>query len=1256
MDYAERDEEIENPRKNANILSVITFFYNLPILKQGRKNDIEEHDLYKVLPDLSAETLGDKFEKQWEADKKKNAKPSLWRCCWKSFGVLYCFYGFLQLIFGVFIIFARPMIISKFVGYFQPEQTSVSLKDVALICAAITGLEILNTLFNNNLSQLMTEYSMKVRTSISSLIYRKALKISPVEFSNISIGKIVTLLAKDVYGIDGGLSFSKDAIIGILHLLVVTYTLYRRVGLSAFPAIGVIFVIIPLQLYLGKKTTLNRIETSKRTDERFRLIQEVLNAIKFIKMYTWENYFEKIISKARLREIQKLKIVFYLKSFIVNFGTTTIYLAFYIILVSYMARGYTIKADIIYFIQQSLFAVKPHIMTSIPLGIGQTADMIGSLRRIQNFLEAKEYKRENTPTSDANPLVYLNQVSVNIGDKSVLKSVSLNLNQGLLLLAGNIGSGKSSILKTVLGEYPVKSGEKKIIGSLSYATEEPWLFPSTIKQNILFGQPYDEQRYQEVLNVCALTYDINQFEKGDSTIVGDKGINLSKGQQARVTLARAVYRDADIYLLDDCLSSSDNRVNKHIFEKCIKGYLSNKICIMVSNNINHIKSVTTSNVLLVENGTTLTLEQQSGALDKRITYYIDEEIELYKRLSRLAETVPNEDESDESDALLTLQKASLEKINLYHEVKQQGGVVWSNYTRYFEFIGGFPVVVFMMIIFSICQFCVSYSDMIISSWVDLEPAITNLTESNLTNTTEYAKAIEQRQDYMTIFTMLTAGIFFFLAIRSISTLTFGLNGAKKLHKAAIKAIINTHMNFFDSHFIGNIINRLSKDFHCIDEYMPFLVLDCFRSFVNAVSVLVLIYTVNSWFFIPAAFLLVKLYFVQRFYLPTGRSLRRLESSTRSPIIGYLNATLEGLAVARASQKEEILQKEFDRHQNLYTSAYYINQTTTKFFGLILDGLAISFVVGILVKITLFRGDLSAGGVGLAITQALMLSGLVQYVIRALTEIESVMTSIERVLEYADVDTERKSGTEVPNWPSNGHIKFSEVSLNYKDEDTAVLKDLNLEIEGRTKIGIVGRTGAGKSSIISTLFRLYKYEGSIFIDDENIDYLPLDFLRSRISIIPQDPVLFSGTLRSNIDPLERYSDQEIWSALEKVHAKSLVADLGQDVTRANYSSGQKQLFCLARALIQGNKIVVLDEATANLDPETDQLVQSTVQECFRHCTVLIIAHRLNSVMHCDKILVLDAGEIVEFGEPKTLLNNKNGFLYKMVQGDSALGVK
>lgn len=415
------------------------------------------------------------------------------------------------------------------------------------------------------------------------------------------------------------------------------------------------------------------------------------------------------------KEMKSLAIIFYLKCLILVIGNLVSRVSIYFLIMTYLWTGHLVTADLVYFVLSCYGQLKSYITVSIPMGIVQTADLYASIKRIQKFLNSNELVDNQQIRNAPEPKVLLRNVSVRLKDAEVLKDVSLFANKGLSIISGNVGSGKSAILKVIMKDYPISKGQLLVEGTISYASQEPWLFPSTIRQNILFGQPYNEKRYQEVLNVCALTLDLSQFDKGDQTVVGDRGVNLSKGQQARINLARAVYKDSDIYLLDDCLSAVDTHVNRFVFKNCIKGFLRNKIVMLVTHNINHIKQVYGRNVLYVEKGTTLSIEQQKETLDKRITYYIDDVDFDYFEGEKEEETEEN-NEDDEGAQLLKENGIKQEGNNLYHEEKKSGKVTLGVYLRYYKYTGGILVFLLITLLSIVGQAALSYSDKLLSMW------------------------------------------------------------------------------------------------------------------------------------------------------------------------------------------------------------------------------------------------------------------------------------------------------------------------------------------------------------------------------------------------------------------------------------------------------------------------------------------------------------------------------------------------------------
>ncbi|XP_053982539.1 ATP-binding cassette subfamily C member 4-like isoform X2 [Hylaeus volcanicus] len=863
--------------------------------------------------------------------------------------------------------------------------------------------------------------------------------------------------------------------------------------------------------------------------------------------------------------------------------------------------------------------------------------------------------------------------------ENTLEEMNLAIEKGkVYAVIGMVGAGKSSFLSAILGEIEPTEGHVKVNGSLSYAGQEAWVFGSTVRQNILFGQQYDRQRYQRVVKACSLLRDFKQFPQGDQTVVGERGSSLSGGQKARINLARSLYRQADIYLLDDPLSAVDTHVSKHLFEECIQRYLAGKTRILVTHQLQYVKSV--DSIILIEQGKATVFSNYPDLLNQRPEYChllasdtetkedsslekssIKRQFSSSSTRSRTPEAssggTDDEDEDEDPDKLYD----GLEGTS-------RGAVKGPIFIKYFLSGANICLVITVFLLYLCTQFCASLNDYFVPILVNAEEArhyvlkqaaqnISNDTSTDLSETSD----ISSMYNYMYIYTGIVLGIFIIGISRSLMFYKVCMLCNQKLHDMAFNALIRTGMRFFDTNPSGRILNRFSKDMGAIDELLPKAILDATQICLLMVGSLVVSCVVNYLFLIPIVFLSTVFYWIRKVFLKTSKNIKRMEGMTRSPVFTHLNATLNGLTTIRAYCAQDILKKEFDKLQDVHTSTVYMYVVTSTAFGFSLDIFCFVFTSLVTFSFLLLQQSFSGGEVGLAITQVMAMTGMIQWGMRQNAEVANQMMSVERVLEYTQIEPEPnlrdrgkfakntdKQAIALPanapkNWPTEGLIVFKNVYLRYADDEPPVLKNLNLVIRSGEKVGIVGRTGAGKSSLISALFRLAKVEGSIEIDGIDTGSICLEDLRRHISIIPQDPVLFSGTLRRNLDPFNEFSDKTLWEALEEVELKdaittgtgleSRVLDRG-----SNYSVGQRQLVCLARAILRNNRILMLDEATANVDPQTDALIQHTIRKKFAKCTVLTVAHRLNTIMDSDKVLVMDKGRMAEYDHPHILLQN------------------
>ncbi|XP_050502056.1 probable multidrug resistance-associated protein lethal(2)03659 isoform X1 [Diabrotica virgifera virgifera] len=1281
MEEPKHDEkQKKNPFDSSNILSELFFCWLLPYFVTGYKRELTEDDMYSHRKVHDSTRLGDQLEKLWTKETLHAKSPSLLRCIIRTYSIQITGLS-LCILTAECLKTLQPLFIAKLMRLYQSVDFEENKTEIYLYALLVVGIAFINIIISHFYNFRIAELGMEVRISCSSLMYRKALKLSKLVLVDTTIGKMVNLMSNDVGRFDTCFQFIHLVWLGPIMVTLVTYLTYSTYGWMGVSGVLLLIASMPMQMFLGKKNSEFRLATALKTDERVRLMNEIINGIQVIKMYTWEKPFTKIVEVARLNEIKFIRMSSYIKGFLMSMSLSNSRCSIALAVITYVATGNTLTSTYAYTIA-SYYRILGIVTMFFPQSVSQVSELLASIRRIQAFLVLDEKKmgRVNKAflnLSDLDPKGLKKETMINTGfklhqvsakwDRSHsemnLEKISMDVSsKSLVAVVGAVGSGKSSLFQVILQELEPSEGYIEVNGKISFASQEPWLFGGTIRQNILFGQPYDKQRYEEVLMVCALQRDLTLLPYGDKTRIGERGITLSGGQRSRINLARAIYKEADIYLLDDPLSAVDTHVGKHLFEECICRFLADKCVVLVTHQLQYLKTV--ANIILLENG----MVRASGSYE--------DIIKSNSIFTKLLENLEKEEEDEKNqkhvkNKLYIENQGEKEAPALIKEEKGVGKVTTYVYMNYIRAGGNLCKVVILLLAFILSQVLDTSSEYFVTIWVNIEQWViqtynsTTVLDKSNQSSTVIANPYDLTQDHwltsfftgnITVYVYATFVLLLLIVTytRSIFFYRWGLSSSIVMHNKMFDNIIYSPMHFFNNNPSGRILNRFSKDIGIVDEVLPTTILDTLQIGLSVLSICLIIGTLSPWMLIPTIIVLVIFYFMRFIFLETSRDVKRVESINRSPVYSHLTASLQGLTTIRAFKAQDILAVEFDNLQNIHSAAFFMYLGATRTFAFWLDFFCVVYIGLVLVALLVVKEEKFGGNVGLALTQSMSLTGMFQYGIRQWSELENQMTSVERVQEYADLTKEIDEGVDPPKtWPEQGQIVFNKLSLGYSKTLPLVLKNLSFIVNPKEKIGIVGRTGAGKSSIIQAMFRLTFTEGSIIIDGIDSKLIPLRKMRSKISIIPQEPVLFSGTVRYNLDPFNEYPDEILWKALEDTELKYVVSDLpeGLDNKMAeggiNFSVGQRQLFCLARAIVRQNKILILDEATANVDLHTDGLIQKTIRKKFADCTVITVAHRLHTIMDSDKVLVMDAGEILEYDSPYILLQNTNGVFYSLL---------
>uniref|UniRef100_A0A8C7LIJ5 Canalicular multispecific organic anion transporter 2-like n=1 Tax=Oncorhynchus kisutch TaxID=8019 RepID=A0A8C7LIJ5_ONCKI len=1148
---------------------------------------------------------------------KDPKKPSFLRSLIKAFGPYFLIGSAFKLLQDL-ITFVNPQLLKLLISFTKqkgaPTWWGYALAFLMFFAA------FLQTLILHQHFQYCFVTGMRLRTSIIGAIYRKSLIITNAAKRTSTVGEIVNLMSVDAQRFMDLTTFLNMLWSAPLQIILALYFLWQNLGPSVLAGVAVMILLIPLNAAIAVRTRAYQVEQMQYKDARIKLMNEILNGIKVLKLYAWESSFKEKVLEIRQKELNVLRKTAYLGALSTMAWTSA---PFLVALTTFAVYVTVDKNNILdaekAFVSLSLFNILRFPLNMLPQVISSIVQ-VGSSPPL-----SFSYSFLSHSSQFFHPFTWAKQ------DPPALHNINLMVPQGsLLAVVGHVGCGKSSLVSALLGEMEKMEGDISIQGSVAYVPQQAWIQNATLRDNILFGKAYNEHKYRCCLDACALTQDLEVLPGGDLTEIGEKGINLSGGQRQRVSLARALYNEADVYLLDDPLSAVDAHVAKHIFDQVIgpEGALQGKTRILVTHGISFLPQVDNIVVMVEgrvsEMGSYQELLKQNGAFAEFLRNYSLEDIIEEDEISIISGDLENPKSRSVRKRLCSERKHSK--------------VFW----EYAKAVG--PLLSLFICFLYGCQSAASIgANVWLSQWTN--DAAQNVTQENVSMRVGVYAALGMAQGLLVMVSSFT------LAMGNIGA-------ARKLHYALLDNKFHTPQSFFDTTPIGRVINRFSKDIYVIDEALPSTVLMFLGTFFSSLSTMIVIVASTPIFAVviaPLAFIYI---FVQRFYVATSRQLKRLESVSRSPIYSHFSETVTGSSVIRAYCRHDAFVLMSDMKVDENQKSYYPGIVSNRWLGVRIEFIGNCIVLFAALFAVIGKDKLNPGLVGLSVSYALLVTMSLNWMVRMTSDLESNIVAVERVKEYSETKTEAPWEVEdkkpSPDWPSEGNVEFSDYSVRYREGLELVLKNLTVSVKGGEKIGIVGRTGAGKSSMTLCLFRLLEAAGGeITIDGVKISEIGLHDLRSKLTIIPQEPVLFSGSLRMNLDPFERYSDGEVWKALELSHLNKFVSnqpaklELECSEGGENLSVGQRQLVCLARALLRKTRILILDEATAAIDLETDDLIQSTIRTQFEDCTVFTIAHRLNTIMDYTRVLVLDKGQIAEFDTPTNLLFRR-GIFYGMAK--------
>uniref|UniRef100_A0A8I6WW52 ABC transporter C family member 13 n=2 Tax=Hordeum vulgare subsp. vulgare TaxID=112509 RepID=A0A8I6WW52_HORVV len=1260
----------------ASVLDLVTFSWMTPLFVIGYKKPLDKNDVPDIDERDHADLLSDSFKRILADVENRHGLSTL-----SIYRAMFLFIRKKAIINAVFAIlcacasYVGPSLINDLVRFLGGER-KYGLQKGYLLAVAFLSAKVAETIAERQWIFGAQRLGMRLRAALISHIYQKGLRLSCSARQKHSSGEIINYMSVDIQRITEVMWYTNYIWMLPIQLSLAVYVLHLNLGAGAWAGLAATLAIMTCNIPLTRLQKRLQSEIMAAKDNRMKATTEVLRSMKILKLQAWDTEYLQKLEALRKEEhnwLWKSVRLTALTTFLfwgspafissITFGTC-------ILMEIPLTAGTVLSALATFRMLQDPIFILPDLLSVFAQG-KVSAD------RVAQYLQEEELKCDaitEVPKNDTDYDVKIDHGAFSWEPETkcpTITDVNLEVNRGMkVAICGVVGSGKSSLLSCILGEMPKLAGTVRVSGRRAYVPQTAWILSGNIRDNILFGNPYDKEKYQKIIHACALTKDLELFANGDLTEIGERGINMSGGQKQRIQIARSMYEDADIYLFDDPFSAVDAHTGGQLFKDCLMGMIKNKTILYVTHQVGFLPAADLILVMqdgkIVQKGTFHDLLQQNigfeaivGAHNQATESVINAESSsriLSTESQKLADNdneFERENHTDDQvrgiineESAHDVSQGITEKGRLTQdEEREKGGIGKTIYWAYLTAVHGgalAPIIVAAQSFFQIFQVASNY-------WMAWACPPTS------TTTPRVGLGL-----LFFVYIVLSIGSALCVFGRSMLVSLVGLLTAEKFFKNMLHCLLRAPMSFFDSTPTGRILNRVSNDQSVLDLKMADNLGWCAFSVIQILGTIGVMSQV-AWpvfvIFIPVTAIC---YVFQRYYIPTARELARLSQIQRAPILHHSAESLTGAASIRAYGQKDRFSKANINLVNNHLRPWFHNVSAVEWLCFRLNMLSnFVFAFSLTLLVSLPEGFINPSIAGLAVTYALNLNGQLSSVTWNICNTENKMISVERIMQYSRIPSEAPlivDDHRPPNsWPKDGTIKIRNLEVRYAEHLPSVLRNISCTIPGRKKVGIVGRTGSGKSTLIQALFRIVEpRQGTIEIDNVDLSKIGLHDLRGRLSIIPQDPTMFEGTVRGNLDPLNEYSDQHIWETLDKCQLGDIVRQSPKKLDSTvvengeNWSVGQRQLFCLGRVLLKRSNVLVLDEATASVDSSTDAIIQQTLREEFGDCTVLTVAHRIHTVIDSDLILVFSEGRIIEYDTPSRLLEDENSEFSRLIK--------